>query len=548
MKRPKQHQQLSLLRFFGRRSKPKPKSEAAAEEKMQASARSREEITITLTPSGGTAVLSSSASVCSSSEQLLDNLECPLCLLSQPRSRFPELSSCLHRSCSDCLRQYLHIEIMESRVCISCPQCPEMFHPADVRLVLGDDALMDKYEEYLLRRFLVSDPDTRWCPAPDCSYAVIAYSCAECPKLTCGRNGCGTEFCYHCRQLWHPNKTCEQARLQDPQNAAAGMSDPAAFLILHEDAGQDMAEVKVCPRCGALIMKVNDGSCNRMSCAVCGCLFCWLCLKEITDVHFLSPSGCTFWGKKPWSRTRKILWQVGMLVGAPVMVSLIAGIAIPVIIVGIPIYMGRKVHSRCKKNNVSGSTQCWNVASGVVFSIFLSPIIAAITVGIGVPLMLTYIYGVVVMSLCRNGCYGRQKENKQAGTVELSNLAKRELWTGLPNPTVSENSVQEVISLPSTSRSHQDKEGMKEQDNQSASTIALAGSMLSEAQDPSYREGTNFEVQVEIEARPRAAHEPSLCSVLSVQSLSVESLGCSREQLCTSNTNSKGAASEPGAV
>lgn len=67
----------------------------------------------------------------------------------------------------------------------------------------------------------------------------------------------------------------------------------------------------------------------------------------------LSPSGCTFWGKKPWSQTRKVLWQVGMLLGAPVVISLIAGIAIPVIIVGIPIYMGRKVKKE-KNSVVSG--------------------------------------------------------------------------------------------------------------------------------------------------------------------------------------------------
>lgn len=24
-----------------------------------------------------------------------------------------------------------------------------------------------------------------------------------------------------------------------------------------------------------------------MNCTVCGCLFCWLCLQEISDVHFL---------------------------------------------------------------------------------------------------------------------------------------------------------------------------------------------------------------------------------------------------------------------
>lgn len=112
---------------------------------------------------------------------------------------------------------------------------------------------------------------------------------------------------------------------------------------------------------------MNDGSCNHMTCAVCGCEFCWLCMKEISDLHYLrsaaaprqpnpnvpldsdsfficlSPSGCTFWGKKPWSRKKKILWQLGTLVGAPVGIALIAGIAIPAMIIGIPVYVGRKV-------------------------------------------------------------------------------------------------------------------------------------------------------------------------------------------------------------
>lgn len=56
-----------------------------------------------------------------------------------------------------------------------------------------------------------------------------------------------------------------------------------------------------------------------------------------------SPSGCTFWGKKPWSRKKKILWQLGMLVGAPVVIALIAGVAVPAIIIGVPIWVGRKV-------------------------------------------------------------------------------------------------------------------------------------------------------------------------------------------------------------
>lgn len=56
------------------------------------------------------------------------------------------------------------------------------------------------------------------CFFPFPSYAVIAFGCASCPKITCGREGCGTEFCYHCKQLWHPNQTCDTARQQRAQN------------------------------------------------------------------------------------------------------------------------------------------------------------------------------------------------------------------------------------------------------------------------------------------------------------------------------------------
>ena len=48
-----------------------------------------------------------------------------------------------------------------------------------------------------------------------------------------------------------------------------------------EDSGVNGGglEVKVCPRCSVLIVKMDDGSCNHMTCAVCGSEFCWLCMK-----------------------------------------------------------------------------------------------------------------------------------------------------------------------------------------------------------------------------------------------------------------------------
>lgn len=108
------------------------------------------------------------ASTSSVSGSLSDVLECPLCLLRHTRDCFPDIMTCHHRSCADCLRQYLRIEISESRVNISCPECSERFNPHDIQIILGDRALMEKYEEFMLRRWLVAEPDCRWCPAPDC--------------------------------------------------------------------------------------------------------------------------------------------------------------------------------------------------------------------------------------------------------------------------------------------------------------------------------------------------------------------------------------------
>ncbi|NXE01001.1 RN19B ligase, partial [Chaetorhynchus papuensis] len=332
--------------------------------------------------------------------------ECPLCLLPQPPEAFPSLASCSHRSCWACLEQYLRLAVSESRVPVSCPHCPAALQHSDVHRLLPEPALRDKYEEFLLRRLLVADPGTRWCPAPDCSPSqagfLIAWSHVG---LGMPREGCGTEFCYHCRQPWHPDGPCA------PVPPLPSLATPTAQLAQPEESahGEALAQaeaedIKVCPRCSAFIMKINDGSCNRMNCTVCGCLFCWLCLREISDVHFLSPSGCTFWGKRPWSRTRRILWQLGMVLGAPMVISLAAGIAVPVITIGIPIYMGRKVLAGgpgSRRSSLSGCQQCLSVTSSVLLSLFVSPIITALTVGVGVPLMLTYVYGTVVLSLCR---------------------------------------------------------------------------------------------------------------------------------------------------
>ena len=170
-------------------------------------------------------------------------------------------------------------------------------------------------------------------------------------------------------------------------------------------------------RCNSLISKMDDGSCNHMTCR-CGAEFCWLCLKEISDLHYLSPSGCklseivsyyllltfigTFWGKQVWSKKKIIIWvrlkiiswhhkmllnhsnqikQIGTLVLAPPMIALMAAVAVPATIVGVPIYVGTTARSKLKKlrpRMTKRKRSCLVVLASSV-SFILSPLVAALT-------------------------------------------------------------------------------------------------------------------------------------------------------------------------
>ncbi|XP_063884950.1 E3 ubiquitin-protein ligase RNF19B-like isoform X2 [Scylla paramamosain] len=419
--------------------------------------------------------------------------ECPLCLQEVSGDAFPTLLSCPHSACLACLRQYLRVEITESRVNISCPQCSELMHPSDIHAIVDNALLSFKFEDFMLRRVLSTDPDTRWCPAPDCGYAVVASGCAGCPKLKCERPGCGSYFCYHCKAEWHPNQTCDMARAQRSPNMLL-----SSFSYLHDIQTSD--DVKACPRCQVLIVKMDDGSCNHMTCSVCGAEFCWLCMKEISDLHYLSPSGCTFWGKKPWSRKKKILWQLGTLVGAPLGIGLVAGLAVPAMIIGIPIWVGRRLHARYALSNPHRRNLA--VVGGVTASAVISPVLAGLAVSIGVPILLAYVYGVVPVSLCRSGGCG---VTTSASGVRIAFDDENGMVFGLPGRqsesshvgggTASIGEVSCGASLSADSAAH----ALAESDRESASNTAIAPASLTGSIASSCISRTNrLEVHVDI--------------------------------------------------
>lgn len=85
--------------------------------------------------------------------------------------------NCKHYACRTCLESYLTIEIFESRTEIACTQCSDAMHPSDIEALLRTSpTVMKKYEDFMVRRVLLADPDSRWCPAPDCRYSTHQYS------------------------------------------------------------------------------------------------------------------------------------------------------------------------------------------------------------------------------------------------------------------------------------------------------------------------------------------------------------------------------------
>ncbi|VVC31454.1 Zinc finger, RING-type,Zinc finger, RING/FYVE/PHD-type,IBR domain [Cinara cedri] len=412
-------------------------------------------------------------------------LECPLCLAKFEETNFAKLSTCNHRSCVECFQQYLRIEICESRVNITCPECAEAMHPNDIQSVLNNPALYDKYEDFMVRRVLAINPDTRYCPSPDCSYAVIAAGCASCPKIKCERPGCDSYFCYHCKAEWHPNQTCDSARAKRSSN----MRTSSIAFSIDSNSRED---IKPCPRCQVLIVKMDDGSCNHMTCAVCGAEFCWLCMKVVSDLHYLSPSGCTFWGKKPWSRKKKLLWQLGTLIGAPAGIGLIAGIAIPAIIIGVPVWTGRKMFTRYRHS--SRLKRNFAIAGGVIAALIASPVMASIAVGIGVPILLFYVYGVVPVSLCRSGgCGVTTSSNGVHFDFDEEQYTPKAVADFLAafDPDTAVNSGAEYaanhsIGEPSFWNDWDGETALgRDADRESASTVALAGSLLAQKVDNS---------------------------------------------------------------
>lgn len=150
-----------------------------------------------------------------------------------------------------------------------------------------------------------------------------------------------------------------------------------------------------------------------------------------------------------------------------------------------------QIHNRYEGKDVSNHKRNLVIAGGVTLSVIVSPVVAAVTVGIGVPIMLAYVYGVVPISLCRSGGCGVSAGNGKGVRIEFDDENDMNVGSGAAatdttsvadarnNPSIGEGSVGGLTGSLSASGSHMDRLGaIRDNLSETASTMALAGASI----------------------------------------------------------------------
>lgn len=231
--------------------------------------------------------------------------------------------SCNHRFCRTCYEHYLKQKIREegeSRK-IECPQdgCKIVVDEKTVEevvdktthlrlvdfffffyymscmafyLIVFGTSSVPRYRELLNRTFVDDNDHLRWCPAPNCEFAVECHIPSTSlttivPTVECE---CGHQFCFGCGLPDHQVIFFLKASslYQRLNRLLINPFQPAICPLVKkwmkkceddsETANWISAHTKECPKCHSTIEK--NGGCNHMTCRKCKYEFCWVCMGK----------------------------------------------------------------------------------------------------------------------------------------------------------------------------------------------------------------------------------------------------------------------------
>ncbi|KAK2784616.1 hypothetical protein FQN53_008334 [Emmonsiellopsis sp. PD_33] len=202
---------------------------------------------------------------------------------------------CGHRFCVDCYRHYLGQKIREEGEAarIQCPQhdCHRIVDSKTLDFLVTED-LRERYHILLMRTYVDDKENLKWCPAPNCEFAV------DCPVKKRELNrivptvqcSCTHSFCFGCTLNDHQPPPCTLVKkwlkkCKDDSETANWIS----------------ANTKECPKCASTIEK--NGGCNHMTCRKCKHEFCWMCMGPWSE-HGTSWYNCNRFEEKSGTTAR----------------------------------------------------------------------------------------------------------------------------------------------------------------------------------------------------------------------------------------------------
>ncbi|KAL0070511.1 hypothetical protein AAF712_002343 [Marasmius tenuissimus] len=309
-----------------------PRSHSVSSPSTSAPAARRTTRSSKLIPSLSRNSSSKSPSITSKSPKLPKNEEpepfvCPICFDDSPELQ-PLGLDCGHMFCSGCWNAYTISKVREEgEHCVRCMAegCAVVASDSFIRSVLVPDGMSDpksengltwsRFQELLVRNFVGSMSNLKFCPYPGCTNTVKCSAAASksslttiVPTVSCGARGIpGSEedkkasnmsvqakehkFCFGCPiETDHRPVICAVAKM---------------WLKKCEDDSETAnwikSNTKECTQCHSTIEK--NGGCNHMTCKKCKHEFCWVCMGPWSE-HGTAWYSCNRYDEKSGTDAR----------------------------------------------------------------------------------------------------------------------------------------------------------------------------------------------------------------------------------------------------
>ena len=209
---------------------------------------------------------SSASATATSSDSNGATFVCRICCDDSPPSEALSLG-CGHQFCKTCYKEYLRNQVNDGPSCIRA-HCPEhkcsQAVPRAFFTALLDEPISERYSMFVMRNYIETSKNMRYCPAPGCAKVAIGSGVT---KVNCT---CSNPFCFRCGEEAHDPCSCIQ--LSEWSLKCSNESETANWIL---------ANTKKCPKCTTRIEK-NQG-CNHMNCKLCKYEFCWICMGSWAD-------------------------------------------------------------------------------------------------------------------------------------------------------------------------------------------------------------------------------------------------------------------------